>query len=116
MRELREFRAHHETYTRQGLALAGVTRDSLESNLTWSKRLRLPYPLLSDEAGDAGHAFGVTRRLGIGGWNLELFRRSTFLVDVHGVIAAVWGEVKIRGHALEVLEVAKALSGPAAAG
>ena len=50
------------------------------------------------------------RRIGIGGWKIELFRRSTFLIDRHGVVVAVWGDVKIRGHALEVLEVAKALS------
>ncbi len=57
----------------------------------------------------AGAAFGVIRRLGIGSWNVELFRRMTFLVDAGGRVVASWGRVKIRGHALEVLEVARAL-------
>ena len=74
--------------------------------------MRLPYPLLSDPDGVAGFAFGVTRRIGIAGWNVEFFRRSTFLLDFHGVIAAVWEKVRIRGHALDVLEVAKALARP----
>jgi len=84
-----------------------VTRDSPESNRSWAKRLRLPYPLLSDPDGTAGRAFGVIRRVGISSWNIEFFRRTTFLVDFHGVVVAVWGDVKIRGHALEVLELAK---------
>jgi peroxiredoxin len=69
----------------------------------------LPYPLLSDAQGEAGRLFGVVRRLGIGGWTIEFFRRSTFLVDFHGNVAAVWGDVRVRGHALEVLEVADAI-------
>lgn len=65
--------------------------------------------MLSDPDGEAGNAFGVTRRLGIGAWKVEFFRRSTFLVDLHGVVAAVWGEVKIRGHAREIMALADAL-------
>jgi peroxiredoxin Q/BCP len=84
----------------------------VESNRHWVERLRLPYPLLSDPDGAVGVAFGVTRRIGIAGWNVEFFRRSTFLLDFNGVIAAVWEKVKIRGHALEVLEVAKAMARP----
>jgi peroxiredoxin Q/BCP len=89
--------------------VAGVTRDTLESNVATAQRLRLPYPLLSDRAGIAGRAFGVTHRLGIGSWSIELFRRTTFLVDREGLIAAVWEKVKLRGHAREVLEMAKRL-------
>ena len=116
MRELREFRVHHDEYVRNGLAVAGVTRDSVSSNREWSGRLGLPYPLLSDPEGVAGAEFGVMRRLMIGGWKIDLFRRSTYLVDLKGVIAAVWREVKVRGHAQDVLETSRALSrlGPTA--
>jgi len=54
-------------------------------------------------------ALGVIRRVGIGGWTVEFFRRSTFLIDSHGAVVATWGKVKVRGHALEVLEAAKSL-------
>ena len=94
--------------------MAGVTRDTVESNRHWAQRLRLPYLLLADRDGEAGAAFGVTRRVGIAGWNVEFFRRSTFLIDRRGVVAAVWGKVKIRGHALEVLQMAKTISRPGA--
>ena len=56
-----------------------------------------------------GRAYRIIRGLGIGGWKVEFFRRSTFLIDARGGIAAVWGRVKIRGHAREVLELAQTL-------
>ena len=94
---------------KHGLAVAGVSRDSPESARGWAKRLHLPYPLLTDADGEAGRQFGVVRKLGIAGWTIEFFRRSTFLIDFHGNVAAVWGDVKVRGHALEVMEVADAI-------
>ncbi len=105
---MREFRAHYAEFQRAGLEAAGVSLDSPESARTWATRLRLPYPLLSDPDRLAGNAFGVLRRVGIGGWNIEFFRRSTFLIDARGVVVAVWGKVKTRGHALDVLDVARA--------
>jgi peroxiredoxin Q/BCP len=87
-----------------------VTRDSAASNASWAKRLRLPYPLLADEEGLAGEACGVRRRIGLGGWHVDFFKRATFLVDAQGILAAVWREVRVRGHALEVLEMAKTVS------
>jgi peroxiredoxin len=45
----------------------------------------------------------------VGAWTIDLFRRVTLLVDDTGAIAAVWGQVKIRGHAAAVLEAARAL-------
>lgn len=109
MRELREFRAHHSEFAANNVAVAGVTRDTVESNHHWVERLRLLYPLLSDRDSVAGDAFGVTRRIGIGEWKIEFFRRSTFLIDARGVIAMAWENVKVRGHAPEVLEAVRAL-------
>ena len=106
---MREFRAHYPELAAAGLEVAGVSLDSPESSRAWSERLRLPYPLLSDDSRAAGNAFGVVRRVGIGAWSVEFFRRTTFLVDFHGVVSAVWREVKIRGHALEVLRLAEVL-------
>ncbi len=35
--------------------------------------------------------------------------RTTYLVGADGKIAQVWDKVKVKGHAAEVLEAAKAL-------
>ena len=88
-----------------------MNADSVAGNLAWARRLRLPYPLLSDPERSAAAAFGGLRRLGIGGWTIELFSRRTVLAGRDGVIAALWEKVRIRGHAAEVLRAARALEG-----
>jgi peroxiredoxin len=54
-------------------------------------------------------ALGGVRRLGIGGWTIDLTRRRTILAGRDGVIEAVWDKVNIRGHAAQVLQAVRAL-------
>ena len=86
-----------------------MSRDSVASHQAWVRRLSLPYPLLHDGDRGAARQLGLFRAIKVGGWTIDLFRRVTLLVDDTGAIAAVWGQVKIRGHATAVLEVARAL-------
>ena len=109
MRELREFRERHEDYRAAGVALAGINADTVEGNRSWSERLKIDYPLLSDRDRSAARALGALRSVGIGSWKIELFRRSTFLVAKDGIVSAVWGKVRVRGHAKDVLEKARLL-------
>ena len=110
---MREFRVHYSELKEAGVEVAGISTDTPESSREWAKRMELPYPLLSDVERVAGNAFGVIRRMGIGAWNVEFFRRSTFLVDANGIVVAMWQKVKIRGHALEVRDMARALASTA---
>lgn len=107
---MREFRAAHPDFEAARVTVAGVTVDTLESCRHWAARLRLPFPLLSDTAREAGAQCHVLRRVGLAGWNIEFFRRTTFLVDAGARVRAVWGDVGIRGHARAVLAAARALS------
>ena len=90
--------------------MAGINADTVESNRHWTERLKLPFPLLSDPDRIAAEAFGGLRRVGLGTWSVEFFRRRTVLADRLGVVGAVWDKVHIRGHASEVLLAAKALN------
>src|SRR5512140_68760 len=108
---MREFRAHHDLFVSAGGAVVGVSLEPIETLRAETARLALPYPLLSDVERRAGEAFHVITRLGLGGWHVELFRRTTALVDARGIVSAVWGKVRVRGHALEVLEMARRLGG-----
>lgn len=109
MRELREFREHHDNFADAGIRVAGVSADTLESHRQWSERLRIPYPLVSDTGRRAAHALGLVMKFGIAGWSVELFRRTTLLVGADGRVAAAWGKVKVRGHAEAVLAAARGL-------
>jgi peroxiredoxin Q/BCP len=112
VRELREFRAHHSEFAAAGVAVAGVSRDAVQTNRDWAGRLELPFPLLSDLDGGFGARLGVIRTLQLGPWKIEFLRRSTLLAGTDGRIAAVWHDVKIRGHARQVLDAALALRPP----
>jgi thioredoxin-dependent peroxiredoxin len=107
--EMREFRAVHGQFREAGITVAGVTTDSVESCREWAARLELPYPLLSDSTRAAGREFHVMRELGIGGWRIDLFRRTTFLADRDGIVRAIWTRVGVRRHAREVLKFARTL-------
>lgn len=111
MRELREFREAYPEFVAAGIALVGVSSDTLESHRRWIERLRIPYPLLSDPERTVGRELGLVRKIGISSWTVELFRRATLVVDLEGKIVAAWGNVKIRGHARRVLEAAQASRG-----
>ena len=109
LRELREFREHHGEFQEAGVEVAGINADTVAGNRHWSERLRLPYPLLSDPERRAAEAFGGLRRIAVGGWKIEFFRRRTLLADRSGRVAAVWDQVRLRGHAAEVLAASRAL-------
>ena len=109
---MREFRALHEHFREAGVTVAGVTTDGVESCRDWAARLQLPYPLLSDQSRAAGREFQVMREFGIGGWKIDLFRRTTFLADRNGIVRAIWTRVGVRRHAREVLKFARTLEAP----
>lgn len=109
MRELREFRVHHSEFVAAGIEVVGLSRDTVEHNRTWSERLSLPYPVLSDIDGIVGRALGVLRSIRLGAWTVEFLRRSTLLAGTDGLIAEVWTDVKIRGHARQVLDAGRRL-------
>ena len=86
-----------------------MSADTVGQHRTWIERLHIPYPLLSDPQRDTARQLGLTRTLGVAGWKVELMRRTTLLIDPSGIIVAVWGTVRIRGHAEQVLMHARAL-------
>jgi thioredoxin-dependent peroxiredoxin len=78
------------------IGVIGVSSNSLSSHKTFRAEQHLPFPLASDEDGNVGSAYGVTKKL----WGYD---RVTFLVDKEGKIAKVWPSVDPAVHAEEVL-------------
>jgi peroxiredoxin Q/BCP len=89
--------------------VAGISANTVEEQRAQAARLDLPYRLCSDSDRAAARALGILRRIGIAGWTIELYRRVTVLVDRDGTIAGVWGRVKVRGHARQVMAAVAAL-------
>lgn len=76
----------------------GVSPDSPQKHRNFIEKKNLKITLLSDEDKELCSKFGV--------WQLKKFMgkeymgvvRSTFIIDPEGKVAAVWGNVKVKGH------------------
>ena len=65
--------------------------------------------MLSDEESDATEQMGVWVEKSLYRKKYMGIERCTFLIGKDGTVARVWRKVKVKGHAAEVLEAAKAL-------
>jgi peroxiredoxin len=68
------------------LHVFGISRDSPWSHAAWRQSLAVDVPLLSDWAGEATRGFGVGTTV----WDMEVSRRSAFLIDDLGTVRAAW--------------------------
>lgn len=93
--EAQQFDMELETYKEAGVAVYGVSTDSVDSHCDFAEKYDLGFPLLADPDGDVAEAFG----LDVSGGTAP---RTTFVL-VDGEVRAVYRGVKPDGHAREVL-------------
>lgn len=86
-----------------GIALFGVSKDSLASHRRFRAKHDLSIDLLSDPETLAAQAFGVWVEKSMYGRKYMGMERSTFLVDNLGIVRHIWRKVRVPGHAEEVL-------------
>jgi len=107
--ESQQFAALAPQFERAGVALLGVSRDSIASHDRFRKQHSLPFDLLSDPEERACRLFDVIREKKLYGRTMLGVERSTFLIDAEGTLRREWRRVKVEGHAREVLESARSL-------
>jgi len=103
------FRDHYAEFTQLGAVILGVSRDSIASHEKFKEKFSLPFDLVSDPEEVACTAYDVMRNKTMYGKPVRGIERSTFLIDANGQIAALWRQVKVEGHAEELLEALKKL-------
>jgi peroxiredoxin Q/BCP len=91
--------------------VAGVSRDSLKSHANFRDKMAFPFPLLADADEALCTQFGVIKMKNMYGKKVRGIERSTFVIDGAGNLAREWRGVKVPGHAEDVLEFVKTLSG-----
>ncbi len=104
-----QFRDLHAQFVKAGVAVFGVSRDSLASHERFKQKFAFPFELLSDPNETACAIFGVMKLKNMYGKQVRGIERSTFAIDGEGRIAREWRGVKVPGHAQEVLDFAKSL-------
>jgi len=96
------FRDALPTFSKLGLTVIGVSKDSLESHEKFAKKYNLTFPLASDKESDLCEKFGVWKQKSMYGRTYMGIERSTFLIDAKGKIVGVWHKVSVPGHIDEV--------------
>ncbi|HEY8521673.1 MAG TPA: peroxiredoxin [Gammaproteobacteria bacterium] len=103
------FRDLHREFDRLGVAVFGVSRDSLASHEKFKAAQRFPFELISDPDERLCRLFDVIREKNMYGRKVLGVERSTFLIDGDGVLRREWRKVRVKGHAEEVLAAAREL-------
>lgn len=109
-REATDFSNLSDDFAAAGVALLGVSKDSIEKHAKFTAKHGLTVPLASDDGDNTVLlAFDAWREKTLYGRAYMGIDRSTFLFDSDGRLARVWRKVKVAGHAEAVLAAARAL-------
>ena len=112
--EGRDFSALHAKFRRAGVVIVGavilgVSRDSIASHEKFKAKQGFKFDLLSDPDEVLCKKFDVIQEKTLYGRKFMGVVRSTFLIDADGKLRREWRNVKVKGHAEEVLEAVKSL-------
>ena len=107
--EGQDFRDLHAKFQRRKTVILGVSRDSLASHEKFRDKQAFPFDLISDPDEALCRHFDVIHEKMLYGRKFMGVVRSTFLIDAAGKLQGEWRNLKVKGHAAEVLEAVKAL-------
>lgn len=98
-----EFRDGIKAFAKKGAAVLGVSPDQPAAQAKFKEKYDLPFTLLADEEKAAAQAYGVWREKNMYGKKVMGIVRTTFLISPEGRIERIYGNVKPKGHAAQVL-------------
>ncbi len=108
--EAKDFSALKADFAAAGAEILGISKDSPKKHLNFIAKHDLSVALATDaETGGLSDALGIWTQKQMYGKTYLGMVRTTILVDAAGKIAQIWNKVKVKGHAAEVLEAARAL-------
>ncbi|MET0248810.1 MAG: thioredoxin-dependent thiol peroxidase [Sphingobium sp.] len=107
--EAKDFTELAPDFAAIGVPVIAVSKDKPAKLAKFADKYALTVKLASDEPGTACEAFGTWVEKSLYGRNYMGIARATFLIGADGTIARVWPKVKVKRHAAEVLEAARAL-------
>jgi len=90
--------------------ILGVSADPITAQDKFKTKHKLTIALASDETKKMLEDYGAWGEKSMYGRKYMGVFRKTFLIDGNGRIARIWPNVKVAGHAEEVLEAARVLA------
>lgn len=107
--EALDFSRLAKAFAKADTAVLGISADPVAKLDRFRSKHGLTIPLLSDESHAILEAYGVWGEKTLYGRKFMGVKRTTVLIGVDGRIAKIWHNVKVPGHAEEVLAAAKSL-------
>ena len=84
--------------------ILGISKDNLKSHDKFRDKYKIKFDLLADEEIKVLKKYKVWAKKKFMGREFMGIVRTTFLIDKKGKTLKVWNNVKVKGHAKEVLE------------
>ena len=85
----------------------GISKDGLKSHAKFRDKYKIKFDLLADEEIKVLKKYKVWGKKKFMGREFMGIIRTTFLIDKKGKILKIWKNVKVKDHALDVLETLK---------
>jgi thioredoxin-dependent peroxiredoxin len=98
-----EFRDDIQKFAKKGVAVVGISPDKTAAQAKFKQKYELPFTLLADQERAAAHAYGVWQEKNMYGKKVMGIVRTTFVIGPDGKIEKIYGSVKAKGHAAQVL-------------
>jgi peroxiredoxin Q/BCP len=98
-----EFRDDVKAFAKKGAVVVGISPDKPAAQAKFKQKYELPFTLLADEEKAAAKTYGVWKEKNMYGKKVMGIERSTFVIGPDGKIEKIYGKVKAKGHAAEVL-------------
>ncbi|WJR75141.1 redoxin domain-containing protein [Bradyrhizobium sp. NP1] len=107
-REAIDFTRLKGAFAEAGTEVLGISADSLKAQESFRDKHKLAVPLISDEKHEMLEAYGAWGEKSLYGRTFLGIIRTTVLIGADGRIIRVWRNVRVDGHADQVLEAARA--------
>ncbi|HSG00012.1 MAG TPA: thioredoxin-dependent thiol peroxidase [Vicinamibacterales bacterium] len=104
-----DFEARLPTFKRSKAVVLGVSILDEKSKAKFAAKHGLTFPLLADADHAVAEKYGVWQEKSRYGRTYMGIVRTTFLIGADGKVARRWDNVKVNGHADEVLAAAREL-------
>jgi peroxiredoxin Q/BCP len=106
-REAIDFTRLSRAFAESGTAVLGVSADAPRTQEAFRNKHQLSVALASDEQHEMLEAYGVWGEKSMYGRTFLGISRTTVLIGADGRIIRIWRQVKVDGHADEVLAAAQ---------
>jgi peroxiredoxin Q/BCP len=103
-KEACNFRDDYSKYKKAGVVILGISPDTIQKHTKFIDKYQLPFTLLADNDHKVCELYGVWGKKKYMGREYDGVFRTTFLINIDGVISKVFENVKPDGHSAEVLQ------------